>query len=703
MSTFRLGIDVGGTFTDFLVVSDDGRRFIHKTSSTPPDPSVGVLNGVREIAETLGLEPRAFLGAVEMIVHGTTVATNALLTHNGARVGVIGTEGFRDVLEFRDGTREDIYDNQLTAPEPLAPRHLRTGVAGRFDSAGQELEPLSEDDVRAAVELFRREEVEAVAVCLLHSPANDGHERRVKELLDELLPDLYRTVSTDLLPQVRYYDRMSTTVLNSYVGPIVSRYLDALRAALEQGGFGGMLLIMQSNGGVAAPDEVGREAARALLSGPASAPNSGLAAVASQDSTDCLTIDMGGTSFDAAVVKGGAPLVMTDGVLDRWRLALPMIDIHTIGTGGGSIARVEGGGLLQVGPQSAGASPGPACYGRGGDRPTVTDADLVLGYIDEDFLGGRMRLDRAAAERAIERDVAGPLGLDVAHAASGIFNLVNVNMAAGVREVTVRRGLDARDFPLVVGGGAGPVHATAIAAELEVPTLVVPSEPSVLCAVGMLYSDFKHDYVQSVKSRLDALAPATLQEAWAAMNVRGRETLRRESVGEAATSIVPSLDMRYVGQWWEVNVPLPADVVERADLDEIAEAFHRTHDRLYGYRSSEMPIEVLAVRLTVVGETPKPGPGQARQGSGDSGDAYLKDRPIWSPKAVGFVDAPVFDGPRLATDVVISGPAIVELGTSTIVLLDEYDLTIDQAGSYVVRLRDSAVAPPLSAGVRAAS
>src|SRR6185437_1644048 len=365
MLRHRIGIDVGGTFTDFLVVSGDNERLVHKASSTPENPSTGVLNGLREIAARLELGPEEFLGSVDLIVHGTTVATNALLTRNGADVGLLCTEGFRDVLTFRDGKREETYDNRLQAPVPLVPRRLRVGIGGRLDSSGAERQPLSEEDLRKAADYFRGEGVDAVAICFMHSPANVAHEQQASRLLRELMPDVYQTVSTDLIPQIRYYDRTSTTVLNSYVGPIMSRYLDALTRDLATAGFGGVLLVMQSNGGVATPEEVGRESARAILSGPASGPAAALAAISGQGLTDCITVDMGGTSFDAALVKDGIPDVTTDGIIDRWRLALPMIAIHTIGAGGGSIAHVGEDGLLRVGPQSAGASPGPACYGRG--------------------------------------------------------------------------------------------------------------------------------------------------------------------------------------------------------------------------------------------------------------------------------------------------------------------------------------------------
>jgi N-methylhydantoinase A len=684
ITRFRIGVDVGGTFTDFLVVSDEGSRLEHKTSSTPEDSAQGVVVGLEAIAARLDLEWSAFLNSVEAIVHGTTVATNAILTRRGANVGVLCTDGFRDTLTFRDGTREETYNNRLAPPEPLAPRHLRVGIKGRMDFDGNELEELSEQDVREAAALFEREGVDAVAICFMHSPMNQSHEHAASELLEHLLPGVYQTVSADLITQLRYYDRMSTAVLNSYVGPVISRYLESLAEVLSQGGFAGVLLVMQSNGGLAAPSEVCREAARAVLSGPASGPAFGLSVVQALGFQDCLTIDMGGTSFDASLVKDGNPLVVTDGVFDRWRVALPMIGIHTIGAGGGSIARVRDG-LLQVGPMSAGAIPGPACYGNGGELPTVTDADLVLGYLNEDtFLEGRMRLDADAAREAIYRHVAAPLGVEIEQAAAGIYNLVNVNMAAGVREITVRRGHDPRDFPLVVAGGAGPVHATAIARELSMPMLVVPREASIFCAAGLLSANYKHDFVHAIKRRLKRIEPTELQAIWQQLAERATEVLRREGVGSDAVALSPSLDLRYAGQWWELNASCPEDMIFSADVGEIANQFHALHERLFGYKTLDMPIDVLAARLSAVGMIPRPPVAPMPAGDETRAPRLSSQRAMWSLEREGYIDVPVFDGALLPVGVVIDGPLIVELGTSTVVVHEGFVLRVDGGGSFVV-------------------
>jgi N-methylhydantoinase A len=677
--SYRIGIDVGGTFTDFLLLGE-GRRLVHKTSSTPDDPSRGFVTGLREIAAQLDLELEQFVAQLELIVHGTTVTTNAVLTHRGSRTGLLVTEGFRDVLALRDGTREEPYDNAMQPPTPLVPRFLRLPVGQRTDYKGDALRPLAEDDVRAAAETFREEGVEAVAISFMHSPANPTDERRTRDLLHELLPDVYVTASSDLLPQVRYYDRTSTTVLNAYVGPIISQYLEALTTRLADLRFGGTLLIMQSNGGVATPAEISERAALSLLSGPASGPTAGLWQLAPHGLNECITVDMGGTSFDAALVKDGEPLLMHDGTVDRWSLSLPTIDIHTIGAGGGSIAWIDEGGLLHVGPQSAGAMPGPACYGRGGTQPTVTDADLVLGFLGESsFRHGGMALDLEAARTAFA-PIAERLGLTIEQAAAGVYDLVNVTMATGVRDVSVRRGLDPRDFPLVVAGGAGPLHAAPIARELEIPSLLVPRESSIFCAAGMLMSDFKHDDVRAYKTSLADADVGRLTGLLDEMQGTGDETLAREGVPADRRQRRAALDLRYVGQWHELTVPveLPVDV-EAATRD-----FHALHDAHFGHASPDQPVELLAVRLASVGRTEKPGLTEAGPADGSVADAKVGERPVWSATERDLVTTSVYDGAVLPSGARIAGPAIIELPSTTIVVPDDFTLDVDAYGAFAV-------------------
>ncbi|TFB75423.1 hydantoinase/oxoprolinase family protein [Cryobacterium glaciale] len=684
----RIGIDVGGTFTDFLVIYPDGKRRIHKTSSVPSNPPLAVQIGLTEIAAAEHKSLEDFMAEVGLIVHGTTVTTNALLTRNGPITGLLTTEGFRDVLPMRDGTREEAYDNRLEQPVPLVPRYLRQPVGGRVDYKGDVLTALQEVDVYAAAEIFKANAVESVAISFMHSHAETSHEDRAAEIIAEVMPGAYITKSSELLAQARYYPRMSTAVLNSFAGPIISSYLSTLTELLEEAHFEGVLLLMQSNGGVATPSELAKRAALSLLSGPASGPTAGLLVTAAHGWDSCLTVDMGGTSFDAAVVKDNKPLIMTDGIIDRWRIALPMVDINTIGAGGGSIASVDEGGLLRVGPQSAGATPGPACYRRGGVNATVTDADVVLGYIDPDtFLHGQIGLDREASIQAIKNDVADPLGISVEEAAFGIYQMVNVNMATGVRDITVRRGLDPRDFPIVVAGGAGPVHAAAIARELEIPILLTPRDSSIFCAAGMLVCDFKHDYVQSSNQRLESLSDEYLVETWTGMMAEGRRTLHAEGVPDDAISYVPSVDLRYKGQWYEINVEVdPANLVS-PNLAEFYASFHQLHDTLFGYSTVDMPIDLLNIRLTVVGSTPNDRVDLAATTPG-SGLPEQRRRHIYSPLQRRMVEVEVYQGAAMVPLDEIEGPAIIELGTTTIVVLDEYNTIVDKNGSFVMYLRD---------------
>src|SRR6266849_5911527 len=422
--SYSIGIDVGGTFTDLVLLDNDvGSLVQHKTPSTPDDPSRGVVAGIDELAGLAGLEREALLEQVELIVHGTTVTTNAVLTETGAKTGLLTTEGFRDVLEMRRGvrSRSHLYDNKYVAPPPLVPRYLRQPVRERVDVRGVVRAPLDEGSVRDALELLRRERVEAVAVCFMHSYAEPAHEQRAAEILQELAPELHLAVSSEILPQVRLNDRVSTTVMSAYVGPVLQGYITRLIAALADASFTGTLLVMQSNGGVATAEVVARNPASTVLSGPAGGPVAALAFTRARGSDDCVLVDMGGTSFDATVVKDGEVQVTRHGEISRHAIALPMIDVHTIGAGGGSIGWLDDGGLLHMGPRSAGASPGPAAYGRGGEEPTCTDADLVLGYIDPGyFLGGRMPLSLERAHEAVERRIADPLGLDTVAAAAAM-------------------------------------------------------------------------------------------------------------------------------------------------------------------------------------------------------------------------------------------------------------------------------------------
>ncbi len=687
----KIGIDVGGTFTDFLVAEDGKEPRIHKILSTPVDPSIAVIDGLGEIAasqqpaETL----EDFAARIDTIVHGTTVTTNATLTGNGARTGLVTTAGLRDALEMRRGIREEQYNNRYTNVEPLVPRYLRAGVEGRLDREGRELEPLSLDDVKKAVELFKAEGCEAVAICFMNAFANPEHEARAAELVRSEMSDAYLTVSTDLLPSIRFYERVSTTVLNSYVGPKLNAYIASLTASLQRTGFGGVLLIMQSNGGVMSPEIARKNAALTLLSGPAAGPGAGLGYAGAHGQSRCITVDMGGTSFDAALVVDG-PIMVNEGEIARHRIALPMLGIHTIGSGGGSVGWIDEGGLLRMGPESAGADPGPACYGKGGKKPACTDANVVLGYLSPEFFaGGKMALDTEAARAAISEHVAGPLGMSVEDAAAGMYRVICNNMAQGVREITIKRGFDPREFPMVVAGGAGAVHACQIAGELEIPFLIVPREASIFCAAGMLMCDLKHDFVRTFVSRLDQLDWSQLTALIDEMKAAAQDDLETERIADERRSYFVKFDCRYLKQYHEVSFEVPQAAIAGHDTAAIAGLFHAEHNRLYGYSLEEegSAIEIINVRVQGVGLTDKPErAGQDYVGE-DATAAKKGERKVYVPERQTFETVPVYDGEALHFGNRIQGPAMIEEVTTSIFVSAAFDMVCDRFGSFAIYLK----------------
>ena len=688
MKTGKLGIDVGGTFTDFVLARAGEPPHIHKTLSTPADPSIAVIDGLTQIAAALEppLALRDFLATIDTIVHGTTVATNATLTSTGASCALLTTAGLRDALEMRRGIREEQYNNRYTNVKPLVPRARRLGIGGRIDRDGHEIEPLDLAAVRAAIDDWRAQGVQAVAVCFMNSFADPRHEQAAAALVREQWPQVYLSVSTEVLPSIRFYDRVSTTALNAYVGPKLGHYLDRLVARLDDAAFGGLLLIMQSNGGVITPQAARDKAALTLLSGPAGGPGAGLFCAQALGADRCITTDMGGTSFEASIAVG-APLLKNDGEIARHRIALPMLDIHTIGAGGGSIGWLDEGGLLRMGPHSAGADPGPACYGRGGRLPTTTDANVVLGYLDPRyFAGGRMQLDSGAARRAIDEHIARPMGLSIEQAAAGMYRVACNNMAQGVREVTIKRGFDPREFPLIPGGGAGPIHGCLICTELQVPLQIVPREASVLCAFGMLMGELKHDFVRTFVARLEQVDWQRLAALVGGMRDEGAALLADERVSRAAQRFELRLDCRYLKQYHEVSVPVPLAAIDGRDAALVARAFHDEHQRLFGYtlEAEGSPVEIINVRLQAIGATERPALRRATHGPADASAALKGRRSVYVPERDAFAAVPVYDGHRMRCGHRIAGPALIEQQTTAIFVSDSFDCTVDALGSFVL-------------------
>jgi N-methylhydantoinase A len=685
---FRISVDSGGTFTDGVLIDLQGEALMRKAHTTPRDPTVGTLECLRRLAEARGLELRALLGATDTIVIGTTMATNVVATHMGPRLGTIATRGYRLRMafpqiakaEWKEGPA-DGYDFRADPPQPLTPYHLMTEVTERIDFRGAVVTPLDEDDVRRAVGFLVAQGVTTIAVTLLHSAVNPAHERRIGELIAAASPGTCVTLSSTVLPVSGETERWSTAMFSAYVAPVVTAFVTRIGGLLESEGFHGQLLFIQSNGGTATPEIVRENPAMLLLSGPAAGPSLGLALGLAHGFRNVLSVDMGGTSFDVGVAHDGVVDTVRQQVIDGKKFALPCVDVSAIGAGGGSIAQVDAAGRLQVGPRSAGASPGPACYDQGGTEPTVTDANVVLGYIDpEFFLGGATRLRRDLAEAAIQERVAAPLGLTLHAAAAAIHEVINSNMASGTDVAFAKRGYDPRDFALCAAGGAAAVHAVRIMEELRIGTLIIPKVAPTYCAYGMLFCDLKHDWQRSYYSETAKADLARINALFDEMEGLARTTLTRERVAAGDMLIRRSLDMRYYGQFRDRNAPVPAGPVSAASLQEAVAAFHRVHEQTVGYADASYPTEIVRLHLTGRAVTRPPQLRRLPPG-GDAAAARKGARAAWFQGR--FVDTPVFDGDRLGAGAAITGPAIIEEAFTTFVLPPGTTARVDGHGNYV--------------------
>lgn len=686
---YKIGIDVGGTFTDFFLVAENGDSLMHKTLSTPEDSSVGFITGLKEIAVKLNVPESTFIDNIDTIVHGTTVATNALLTHGGAKTALITTKGFRDALEMRRGIREERYNNHYKNVTPLVPRYLRFTVDERIDAEGNILAGINTNELDTIIDKIRKEDVKAAAICFMNSYINADNERAATEYLRKNLPGIFISASYEVLPSVRFYERVSTTVINAYIGVVVDSYLKSLTDKLEKFNFKGKLMIMQSNGGVVTPEIARKIAAVTVLSGPAAAPIAGAYYADLLGFDNCITMDMGGTSFDASLVVNKQCITSTDGEIDRYRIALPTLDIITIGAGGGSIGWIDDGGLLKMGPESAGSLPGPISYDRGGERPACTDADLILGYLDPDFFaGGKYKLNKDKAVEVTGNSLGKALGLNAQQAAAGMYRVINMNMAQGVREVSVERGYDPREFLMICAGGAGSIHAGEICRELEIPMFVVPSVAPIFCAAGMLLGDLKHDYVRSYMSKFSSLKKDQFLDLFAEMMNEAAVTLKAEGIAEDKIVYVPSLDLRYVGQYHEVPLETSMNDVNNFNLDSIADAFHEEHNRQFGYELKEegTELEVINIRLRAIGITEKP---HSLSGSIDKGANTLEEalkgtRMAYIPERDVMEEIPVYNGDILKSNFKINGPAIIEQVNTTVFLGESYNCETGIGGAFIV-------------------
>jgi N-methylhydantoinase A len=668
----RVGIDVGGTFTDLVGVDESGRVTLAKSASTPADPSIGVLDGIGLLAQELSLTTAALLARTEMIVHGTTVATNALLERKGATVGMLTTAGHRDIVEMREGLKDDRYNLRMPPPVPLVPRARRLDVRERIRFDGKVETPLDRGSATAAIRRLAKDGVQSVAVCYLHAYRDGRHERETRALVAKLLPDAYVSLSSEVLPQIKEYERFGTTVVNAYVGPVLAGYLGRLERRLGDAGYRGRVLIMQSHGGVATIADSVRLAAGAVLSGPAGgiAGSAHCARVVGEG--NLITFDMGGTSTDIALLERGEPHLTGDKAVGGNKVALPSIDIHPLGAGGGSIARVDTGGILHVGPESAGAVPGPACYGRGGVEATVTDANVVLGLLDPgNFLGGRTRLDAGAAEQAVAR-VARGLGMSPVAAAEGICRVVNTNMAEGIRLVSVRRGADPRRFALLAFGGAAGLHITQVARMLEITRVIVPRVASVLSAWGMLATDLRYEMVRTHVGEAREIGTVRLRRRFAEMEAEGRKRLG-DFAGEI--SVRRSVDMRYGEQTFEIGVPLDGVDIDAPDfMEQVVARFHARHEALYTYSAPGQEVVLVNARLAVIGRLPALPSDEARPLRPSVTAPRMRRAYLGR-----WMEVPVHDMDALPPGQEIKGPAIFESATTTVVIrADERALVTPQ-------------------------
>jgi N-methylhydantoinase A len=681
---WRIGIDIGGTFTDVALVEEDtGRIAIAKLPTTPRDFGQAVIDGIRQALKANRIDP----ADVSLLSHATTVVTNALLENRGARAGFVATRGFRDILELRRSSRADLYDLLQDAPAVLVPRRWRFEITERIDAQGDVVTPIAEAEIPPLIEAIRDAGLQTVAVSLLFSFLNDAHERRLGAALRAALPGVGVYLSCEVLPEIREFERASTTAVCAVVGPLLASYLDRLQSATAQLGLPA-LHVMGSSGGVLDIAETLRMPAMAVESGPAAGVIAAALAGRQLDRPNLISFDMGGTTAKASVIANGEVAVTAEyevggsGHGNRWMhgtghpIRVPVIDLAEVSAGGGSIAWVDPGGALKVGPHSAGADPGPAAYGAGGSLPTVTDADVVLGWLDrEALLGGALRIDRAAAERAIETAIARPLGLSIVEAAARIVEVVNSNMAQALRIVSVERGHDPQEFSLIAFGGAGPVHAVALAEELQIPEVIVPPAPGAFSALGLVTSDIKRDYSRTLYADLGTMDAARVGDALAGMELAGAEMLRAARVPPERQVLLRQADVRYRRQAYELTVPIADGAVTRAALDDLAAAFHAKHEQTYGHANPAEHVQLVNLRITALGRQP----GLTLQQRADPALKRTRLREVWFAET-GPVSTAVHWRDGLVEGSRIAGPAIIEALDATTVVPPGWQACIDARG-----------------------
>ncbi|MBW2000853.1 MAG: hydantoinase/oxoprolinase family protein [Deltaproteobacteria bacterium] len=674
----RIGIDVGGTFTDVVLWDENEEGFLYtKTPTTHHDLAEGVLRGLEEILEMSGKS----IGEVEYLIHGTTIGTNAIIERKGARVGLITTKGFEDVLEIRRVARpkEAAFDFEADNPPPLVPRNLRKGVEERINSLGEVHRPLNEDSVREAVASLKAEGVDAIIISLLFSFLNPSHERRVAEICKEMAPDVFLSLSSEVCPEFREYERTCTTVMNGYLGPVIQKYMDHLLSRLTNRYGRIQLHIMQSNGGSMAA-QLARDHAASLI-------NSTAFISRLMGHEMAVGADMGGTTFDISIIDKGIPKTTTWGGVTDYPIKLPMVDLKTIGAGGGSIAWVDQGGVLYVGPQSAGSSPGPACSGWGGELPTVSDANLVLGRLNPNyFLGGKIPLYVDKAKSAIGM-VAERMGVSIEAAAQSIIDIADANMTKGISGISVERGYDLREFILVPFGGAAPNHAVAIAAELNIRRVVVPPMCGNFSALGLVVADIQHDGVRTIAAKQDDLTPEVILETFLGLEREGREQLRREGVRDENVVTSWSADLRYEGQSWELNTPVKRSTsFDENSLRTLIEDFHDLHQQVYSYCEPRENVEIINLRVRSIGRNPGLSISKSLLNPTPLKDVLKEERSVYFRER-GWTETPIYERSRLGCGTRVPGPCIIEEKISTTLIPEGWEGQVDEFGNIVIMIK----------------
>jgi N-methylhydantoinase A len=678
----RIGFDVGGTFTDFVMVNDKDETVSYfKLPSTPADPSIAIAEGLAQLIKEQNIDPVDILH----LGHGTTVATNLVIERKGSKTALLTTRGFRDVLEIGRQIRPHLYDYSVRRPRPLVPRELRFEVSERILSDGTVRLPLADEEVDIAARAMLAAGVESVLICFLHSYHSPEHERRAGHIVRQVMPKAYVSLSSEVLPEFREFERMSTTALNAYVGPKMGMYLDRLAARLVSLGINCGFDTIHSNGGLMSAKTVCEIPVRTCLSGPAAGVMGASRLGVQIGYPDIVTFDVGGTSTDVSVIVKGRPLFAADREVAQYPVRIPMVDIHVIGAGGGSIARIDAAGALKVGPQSAGADPGPVAYGRGGTEPTITDANIVLGRLDSKaLLNGRLPINAAAARLAIESKIAQPLGLSVEEAAHGILQIACANMNRAIQSVSTEKGHDVRNFALMAFGGAGPLHAGDLAAESGIATIIIPIEPGTLCARGILLSDISRDYVRSKLSIADANSWVKVKAAIGEMTAQAERWLAREGVSPDQRAVKIAIDARYDGQNYEVIVQI--DDIEKMNVEEFIEIFRQCHKQEYGYDFDHRGTEIVNCRVQAIGSLPK---STAPFKVEDTSVEPVTERQVYFGKTRGWNKVPVFRRAQFPAGAVLLGPAIVEEMSSTTLLHPSQRMRVDSTGNLIITYGDS--------------